>query len=102
MNNLYGNFHIPDFKGIIPTFFIEHHNLVFDNLLQKIVADYLANIQAPRVKTHSVYYYAPEDFLAYQAFKCMSNRSSLEKPELDYCSSDSFNFLDWQKTTNKI
>ena len=48
----------------------------------------------------SIFYPRAEDFEAYIAFRCIHNRgtsqkSTLEKPELDHMGSDKFNFERW-------
>jgi DNA polymerase III alpha subunit len=42
------------------------------------------------VKAQSIYYENKEDFLAYLTFRCISERTTLSKPNLEHCSSNEF------------
>jgi hypothetical protein len=50
-------------------------------------------------ETKSIYYKNRDDFLAYLTFRCINNRSSLEKPNIDHMCSDEFCFESWMEKT---
>lgn len=81
---------IPNFNFTNCNFFIERNNLPFDEILiekiQKIAKPTLAK---------SIYYKSKKDAFAYQAYRCITNRSfgkeqSLSSPNLNHFGSDEF------------
>ena len=42
------------------------------------------------IHSKSIYYKLKKDFLAYMTFKCINNRTTLEKPNMDHLSSNEF------------
>jgi DNA polymerase-3 subunit alpha len=88
-NNLTYSICVPDLSFCNPTYFVEDNNLPFDEILkskiEEIVTDKLLS-----VKTQSIYYENKEDFLAYLTFRCISERTTLNKPNLNHCSSKEF------------
>lgn len=88
-NNLTYSICIPDFSFCNPTYFIEDNNLPFDGIIRKKVEE-IATDKTPAIKTQSIYYENKEDFLAYLTFRCISERTTLSKPNLEHCSSNEF------------
>lgn len=88
-NNLTYSICVPDFSFCQPVFFIENNNLPFDLILKNRVEEYAKN-QYEIFESQSIYYENKEDFLAYLTFKCISQRTTLNKPELEHCSSNEF------------
>lgn len=98
LNSLEGRTHVPDFSFTKPTFFIENNEIPFDNILQDRVLDFCIKNNFSTLNTQSIYYYEPKDFKAYITFRCITARgagkkSTCERPELNHCCSDSFNFV---------
>lgn len=83
---------VPDFSKIKPTFFIEDHSFPFTNLLKENIIKYAESYNFPTLDTNTCYYYKNEDFLPWQVFKTIKERSCLEKPELENCSENTFSF----------
>jgi DNA polymerase-3 subunit alpha len=96
-NTLYGHLCVPSFTFAKPTFFIESSDLPFDALMQEKVLKYAQSIGADVELARSIYYYKRDDYLAYLAYRCISERTLLEKPELEHCSSSFFSFEKWQE-----
>lgn len=94
-NTLQGYLCVPNFSFAEPVFFLENSGLPFDRLIQEKVRTYAASISAPTLPARSIYYYNRSDFLAYLTFRCIHERTSLEKPELEHCASDNFCFEEW-------
>lgn len=88
-NNLTYSICVPDFSFCKPTFFVEYNNLPFDNLLKQKIEEY-AGSDNDIVTTQSIYYERKEDFLPYLTFRCISERTTLSKPNLEHCSSNEF------------
>lgn len=96
-NALEGHLCVPNFSFAEPTFFLENSGLPFDKLIQDKVRTYAASIGADILPARSIYYYKKQDFLSYLTFRCIHERTKLEKPELEHLSSDWFCFEEWQK-----
>jgi len=88
-NSLTYSICVPDFSFCNPTYFVEDNNLPFDEIL-KFKIEEITTDKLLAVKTQSIYYENKEDFLAYLTFRCISERTTLNKPNLDHCSSNEF------------
>lgn len=102
LNTLNSNQHIPDLSFGKPIFFTENNDLPFDDVLNTKVEAYCNENKYEKVRAQSIFYKSPEDFLAYVTFRCIHNRgtsqkSTLDKPELNHMGSDTFNFDRWFK-----
>jgi DNA polymerase-3 subunit alpha len=96
-NLIHSSIALPDLSNKNPVFFIEDNDLPFDSLVKKAVQSYAENEGHSTLETKSIYYYKREDFKAYLTFRCIHNRSSLEKPRLDHMSSNEFCFESWKE-----
>lgn len=82
-------------------FSIEDNDLPFDYLANCLVRDAVFNMaNAQVINTQSVFYGQKKDFLAYLTFRCIHNRTSLDKPNLDHMASDSFCYEEYLLKTN--
>ena len=101
-NNVMGSaFCIPDFNKIKPVFFLEDNDLPFDNLVRRRVELYCeSKYETTEVK--SIYYKNKKDFKAYLTFKCINNRSVLDKPQFDHMCSSEFSFESWKEKNGTI
>ena len=96
-NNIMGHATcIPDFSKIKPVFFIESNNLPFDKLVEKRVHNY-AKDKYDTVNTQSIFYKEKRDFKAYLTFRCINNRSTLGRPNLDHMSSNECCLESWRE-----
>lgn len=93
-NALYGHICVPDFSFFNPLFFVEDNNLPFDNITLKKIENYTKDKYKTQ-KVQSIYYYEMDHFMAYLTFRCINNRSTLNKPRLDHMASDTFCFENW-------
>lgn len=91
---------VPDFSSIEPVFFREDNNLPFDQILHAKLEKYLSISSYPVIDAKSIFYDAREDFIAYLTARCINNRSTLEKPDLDHMGSDEFCFESWKEANN--
>ncbi len=92
---------IPDFSSISPVFFIENNNLPFDNLIKERVLQYSSG-KYETVDTQSIYYKNKKDFKAYLTFRCINNRSTLGRPNLDHMSSNEFCVESWKEKNGTV
>lgn len=103
LNTYCSHVHVPELDPFKPvTFFLENNDLPFDDFLEAKVAEYCLTNGYPVIRSQSIFYKSPEDYLAYLTFRCLHNRGSaqkctLERPELDHMNSDEFNFDKWLK-----
>lgn len=89
---------LPDFSFANPIYFLEKNELPFEHLVtDKILS--LGDINT--INVQSIFYKTYEDFKAYQAFRCISNRSSIEKPNFDHMCSNTFCFESWCDKTER-
>ena len=92
---------VPELDFTEPTFFIESNSLPFDEVVKSKVVEYTEN-KNELIKTKSIYYKNKEDFMAYLTFRCINNRSSLEKPNLEHMCSNEFCFEEWSKINGSL
>ncbi len=92
-NTLENNICVPEFSFTDPTYFVEDNDLPFDDLIKQKIT----NISDKTQKTQSVYYKKKKDFKAYLTFRCINNRSTLDKPELQHMTSDEFCIEGWKE-----
>ena len=89
---------IPSLSGRPHTFFVEENDMPFDQIIKEALEFYCsADHGCTLTPAQSIYYESPENFTAYQAFRCILNKSKLSKPNLDYMSSNTFNFEKWKE-----
>ena len=88
---------IPDCSFTDPVFFLEKNDLPFDPILKKQIVKYCTENKYEIIKTKSIYYLKEDDFKSYLTFRCINNRSALDKPQLDHMCSNKFSFESWFK-----
>jgi DNA polymerase III alpha subunit len=94
-NALCGSVCVPDFKFADPVFAEEENDIPFNYLIQKHLDRFVGD-KYEKVKAKSVFYSRKEDFKAYLTFRCINNRSTLERPNLDHMTSNEFCLESWQ------
>ena len=93
-NTLGGGECIPEFDFTDPTFLVEENELFFDSIVRKRIESFCKNKHEIQ-EAQSIYYKEKEDFTAYLTLRCMNNRSTWNKPNIDHLSSDEFSFESW-------
>lgn len=91
-NSLKNYICIPEFGEIKPVLFIEDNDLPFDDLVKQKVLLYAKENKLEVYKAKSIYYHKKDDFKAYLTFRCINNRNTLDRPELNHMSSNEFCF----------
>jgi len=86
----------PQFNFTKPTFFLEDNELPFDDLVKEKVKKYCTD-SFEIIDVKSIYYHTREDFKAYLTFRCINNRTTLNKPNLEHMSSAEFSFESWKE-----
>lgn len=97
-NLLGGNECVTDFSFCEPTFFLEENNLPFDPLIRKYV-DQFCESGHESIETQTIYYEKKQDFKDYLTFRCLSKRTTLEKPNLDHMCSNEFCVESWKNNS---
>ena len=91
------SFCVPELDFTTPIFFLEDNLLPFDSLLKESVSAFCAD-KYPTMRVKSIFYKNRKDFKSYLTFRCINNRSKLDKPELSHMCSDEFCFESWMET----
>lgn len=91
-NTLKNSLCIPQFDFTKPIFFIEDNDLPFDSLVKEKALSFAEKNGLKIYRAQSIFYNLREDFKAYLTFRCINNRSILNKPNLDHMSSNEFCF----------
>lgn len=91
-NTLKNSLCIPQFDFTKPIFFIEDNDLPFDSLVKQKALSFAGKNDLKIYKAQSVFYKERKDFKAYLTFRCINNRSVLNKPNLEHMSSNEFCF----------
>lgn len=99
-NNFTSRNCIPNFSFCDPLFLTEDNKLPFDKILSSLVNNYARGCKYEIKASKSIYYKSKSDFKAYLTFRCINNRSTLEKPELNNMCSDTFCLESWKENTN--
>jgi len=89
----------PELSFTKPIFTLEDNNLPFDQIVKEKVEKYCSN-KFEIINVKSIYYNLKEDFKAYLTFRCINNRTTLNKPNLEHMSSDEFSFESWKQVNN--
>ena len=92
----------PEFTFTNPTFFVEDNDVPFDYILTEKVSKFAEQNGSDIQKTKSVFYANKKDFKAYITFRCINNRSTLNKPNLDHMCSDKFCLESWKENNVSI
>jgi DNA polymerase III subunit alpha len=82
--------------GACPIFCIEDNDLPFDRNLTKLVEKYSTSNGCETIKTKSIYYKNKSDYFSYLTFRCIHNRSTLDKPNFGHMCSNEFSFESWK------
>ena len=82
---------LPNFTFTNPEYFVEENGLPFDSLIKEMIL----KINANPTLAKTILYKRKEDVFAFQAYKCLTNRSfgkerSLSNPNLNHFGSDEF------------
>jgi DNA polymerase III alpha subunit len=87
-NSLYGRECVPQIDFTDPWYFSEDNSLPFDNILNQ----HLNSVVKPEriIKSKTIYYNRKKDFKAYMTYRCILNRTTFQKPNLNHFGSDEF------------
>lgn len=90
---------IPDIPaGTIVTY--ADMDLFFNDELVKILKSYSVNNNLELQEVHPVYYYSEKYFKSWQTLRCIQERRSFDKPELNGCISTNFSFESFLEKQN--
>jgi DNA polymerase III alpha subunit len=76
-----------------PIFCIEDHDLPYDAVIKKKVRQFAEQNNCETLQTHKVLYKRKFDIVSYQTYRCIQNKSSMEKPNLEGFASKNFNIV---------
>ena len=99
-NAIHGTLCVPNFDFTNPTFFIEDNDLYIDQVIRKHIEKHCEDgCESQEVK--SIYYKTRKDFKSYLTFRCINNRSTLDKPELEGMNSAEFCLQSWKESNGR-
>lgn len=77
---------------VSPTFIFEKNDLFFEANYSKFLMNFLKveGLEKNIIRAKSIYYKNKDDFLAYLTMRCIGKKSSIQKPNLEFMSSDEF------------
>ena len=87
---------MPQFDFTKPVIFIENNDLPFDLIIKDKMLSFAKENKLEIFNTKSIYYNSRKDFKTYLTFRCINNRSVLNKPEIEHMSSNEFCFESWK------
>ena len=87
----------PEFTFTKPTFLLEDNDIPFDYIIADKVNKFAEQNDYDIQEAKSVYYSKEADFKAYLTFRCINNRGTLNKPNLEHMCSDKFSFESWKE-----
>jgi DNA polymerase-3 subunit alpha len=90
----------PEFTFTKPTLFIENNSIPFDYIISQKVSKFAELNDCDTQETKSIFYALKNDFKAYLTFRCINNRSTLNKPNLEHMCSDEFCLESWKEKTS--
>lgn len=80
----------PVFSFTKPFFFVEDNELIFDEALKNKVINYCHSNKYEYCAAQSIYYKRKKDYKAYLTARCIYERTSIGKPNLDQMTSNTF------------
>lgn len=90
---------VPDFP-CPPLIFREvNSGLPFAPLIDEALDAYNSELKYSEQQVKTIFYPTKAHFKAWQVFRCIKNRSSFQKPQLNFCCSNNFSLEDWKKLT---
>jgi len=95
-NSLRNSICVPQFNFVKPNVFIEDNGIPFDDIIKEKAYSFAKENDLDIYKTKSIYYKNKKDFKTYLTFRCINNRSVLNKPEIEHMSSNEFSFESWK------
>jgi DNA polymerase-3 subunit alpha len=100
-NTLKGYQCLPFIENYKPKVFIEDNSLVFDSLVKNKMTEFAKANNLDVLRTKSIYYKNKKDFKSFLTFRCINNRTTLNKPEIEHMSSDEFCVESWLEQNKK-
>jgi len=95
-NFVLGGSCVPDFSFTQPVFFRENNELPFDDIIWKHLKQFVSH-RYEILPAKSIYYKNRKDFKAYLAFRCLHNRATINKPNIEHLSSAEFALESWKE-----
>lgn len=90
----------PQIDFCAPIFFIENNNMPFDHLVKNKVVEYCGINNNEMLNIKSIYYKLRKDFKSYLTFRCINQRTTLNKPDIEHMTSNEFCLESWKEAKN--
>ena len=85
----------PQIDFCSPVFFIENNNMPFDFLIKDKIIDFCKKNSNKIIHVKSIFYKLKKDFKSYLTFRCINQRTTLNKPEIEHMTSNEFCVESW-------
>tara|TARA_R100000008_G_C3574615_1_gene164386 strand:- start:792 stop:1547 length:756 start_codon:yes stop_codon:yes gene_type:complete len=95
-NSLHDHICQPDFDFTSPVFMDEDNDNFIDILIKNKIRDFCKD-KYEVLDAKSIFYHKREDFKAYLTFRCINQRTTLDKPNFDHMTSREFCFESWKE-----
>ena len=95
-NSLHDHICQPDFDFTSPVFMNEDNDNFIDVLIKNKIRDFCKD-KHEVLDAKSIFYHKREDFKAYLTFRCINQRTTLDKPNFDHMTSREFCFESWKE-----
>jgi DNA polymerase III alpha subunit len=83
---------VPQIDFTKPYLFIEDNDLPFDGIIKEKIKTFAKENSLDILNVKSIFYNRKKDFKTYLTFRCINNRSALNKPEIEHMTSNEFCF----------
>ena len=97
------------FSNIIPDLFVKptifkecNSGLPFESLINGAIDNFNIDNKYEVQNVKTVCYYKKEDARAFQVYRCIESRSTMQKPELDFFCSSNFSFENYLELKDKL
>ena len=95
-NSLYDSICKPDFDFTEPIFFKEDNENFIDVFIKEKILNFCKG-KYEMLDAKSIYYNLRDDFKSYLTFRCISKRTTLDRPNFDHMTSKEFCFESWKE-----
>lgn len=99
-NSLKFCFCVPEFIKMKPVFFVEDHDLPFNDIVKEKTINYCKENKFDYLPVHSILYNKKQDYEIFLTFRCISKRTTLSKPNIEHHYLDSFSLESYLEKLN--
>ena len=91
---------VPDLSFTKPELLVCSCEMPFDTLIENKTVEFCLKNNFPIERFHPIYYTNDSDAEAFQVFRCIQNKTTTQKPNLEHFSSNKFSFEEYLRKNN--